>query len=125
MIEVVSAVLMLIGAVFVFLSAIGIVKMPDLYTRMSATTKASTFGLVFILIGTSLLWGEAGIIGRSLIIILFLFFSAPIAAHIIGRAGYADGIRLYHKTKVDQMKEYDARKVATHLNNTAKNFHEE
>jgi len=110
--EMVSAVFMLLGAIFVFLSAVGIVKMPDLYTRMSATTKASTFGLVFIFIGTSLLWGEAGIIGRSVVIILFLFFSAPIAAHIIGRAGYADGVKLYHKTRVDQMKEYDERKAA-------------
>lgn len=96
------------GTIFIFLSAVGLIKMPDLYTRMSATTKASTLGVGLILIATAIYSGEIGIISRALIIVLFLFITAPIAAHMIGRAAYFDGVPLWKGTITDQLKgKYD------------------
>ena len=108
MIEIVSGIIILIGAFFILISAIGIIRMPDLFTRMSATTKASTLGVGLVLLGTAFFWQEIGISARAIIIISFLFLTAPVAAHIIGRAAYFDKVPLWHKTKVDELKgKYD------------------
>jgi len=73
--------------------------MPDLYTRMSSTTKASTLGVVLVLLGTALIWQDIGITARVVIIISFLFLTAPVAAHVIGRAAYFDKVPLWEKTQ--------------------------
>lgn len=108
MIEIISGVFLLLGSFFILLSAIGIIKMPDLFTRMSATTKASTLGIGLVLIGTSFFWGDVGIVVRSIAIIIFLLLTAPVAAHIIGRAAYFDKVPLWEKTHIDELKgKYD------------------
>ena len=108
MIEVVSGIVILLGAFFILISAIGIIRMPDLFTRMSATTKASTLGVGLVLLGTALFWQDIGISARVIIIITFLFLTAPVAAHVIGRAAYFDKVPLWDKTKVDELKgKYD------------------
>lgn len=105
MMELLSGTLLLLGTFFILLSAIGILRMPDLYTRMSATTKASTLGIGLVLIGTTLYWHDFGIASRSIAIILFLFLTAPVAAHIIGRAAYFGGEPLWDETRIDELKE--------------------
>ncbi len=108
MIEIISGIVILFGSFFILISAIGIIRMPDLFTRMSATTKASTLGVGLVLIGTALYWQDIGISARAIIIITFLFLTAPVAAHIIGRAAYFDKVPLWKKTKIDELKgKYD------------------
>lgn len=108
MIETISGVIFLLGSFFILISAIGLIKMPDLFTRMSATTKASTLGVGLVLLGTALFWQDIGISARAIIIVTFLFLTAPVAAHIIGRAAYFDKVPLWDKTKVDELKgKYD------------------
>ena len=108
MIEIISGIIILIGAFFILISAIGLIRMPDLFTRMSATTKASTLGVGLVLLGTALFWHDIGISARAIIIITFLFLTAPVAAHIIGRAAYFDKVSLWKNTKVDELKgKYD------------------
>lgn len=108
MIEIISGVLLLLGSMFILLSAIGILKMPDLFTRMSATTKASTLGIGLVLIGTAFFWSDIGIAARAVSIIIFLLLTAPVAAHIIGRAAYFDKVNLWEKTHIDELKgKYD------------------
>lgn len=104
MMEIISGVLLLAGSLFILLSAIGVLRMPDLFTRMSATTKASTLGVGFTLIGTALFWGDLGIATRAVAIILFLFLTAPVAAHIIGRAAYFDRVPLWDQTHIDELR---------------------
>jgi len=103
-IEIISGIVILIGAFFILISAIGLIRMPDLFTRMSATTKASTLGVGLVLLGTALFWQDIGISARAIIIVTFLFLTAPVAAHIIGRAAYFDKVPLWDKTQVDELK---------------------
>lgn len=108
MIEIISGVLLLLGSLFILLSAIGLLRMPDLFTRMSATTKASTLGIGLVLIGTAIFWMDIGIATRAIAIILFLLLTAPVAAHIIGRSAYFDKVPLWDKTHIDELKgKYD------------------
>ncbi|MDP8305348.1 MAG: monovalent cation/H(+) antiporter subunit G [Candidatus Chlorobium antarcticum] len=102
--EILSGSLLLMGSLFILLSAVGILRMPDLYTRMSATTKASTLGIGLVLIGTILYWQDFGIASRAIAIIVFLFLTAPVAAHVIGRAAYLGKVPLWEKTHIDEFK---------------------
>ncbi len=102
--DVVTGIFLLAGSLFILLSAIGVLRMPDLFTRMSATTKASTLGIGLVLIGTAIHWMDLGIASRAIAIILFLFLTAPVAAHIIGRAAYFDRVPLWEKTHIDELK---------------------
>jgi len=103
-IEIISGIILLLGAFFILISAIGVIRMPDIFTRMSSTTKASTLGVGLTLIGTAVFWQDIGISARVIIIITFLFLTAPVAAHIIGRAAYNNNVPLWDKTKVDELK---------------------
>ncbi len=105
MIETLSSIFLLLGTLLILLSALGILKMPDLYTRMSATTKASTLGIGLVLTGTVIYWQDFGIASRAFAIIFFLFLTAPVAAHIIGRAAYFGKVPLWEKTRINELKE--------------------
>ena len=108
MIEIITGILILLGTFFILVSAIGLLKMPDLFTRMSSTTKASTLGIGLVLLGTALIWQDIGITARVVIIISFLFLTAPVAAHVIGRAAYFAKVPLWNKTIIDELKgKYD------------------
>ena len=77
---------------------------------MSAATKASTLGTGFILLATVLYFDELGTTSRALATIVFIFLTAPVAAHRIGRAAYFDGVPLWQGTKRDDLSgHYDAR----------------
>ncbi len=106
--EIISVILVITGSLFILISAIGLLRMPDLYMRMSATTKAATLGVGFVLLGTAIHFWEIGIVSRSLIIISFLMLTAPVAAHMIGRAAYFDGVPLWKETIYDELRgKYD------------------
>ncbi len=94
---------MLTGAFFMFLAGIGILRMPDLFLRMSSTAKAGTLGAGLTLIGASLFFNEFSISTRAVAIIIFLLLTAPVATHMIGRAAYFDGIPLWKGTVQDDL----------------------
>jgi multicomponent Na+:H+ antiporter subunit G len=97
-----------LGAVFVFLAAVGILRMPDLFLRISVTTKAATLGVGLLLLGTALYFNEISTTTRTIAIIIFLFLTAPIGAHLIGRASYFTGVPLWKNSKIDELKgKYD------------------
>ena len=92
-----------LGAAFILLAAIGILRMPDLYLRISVTTKAATLGTGLILSSVALYFGDAGISSRVVAIILFLLLTAPVAAHLIGKASYFTGVPIWDKSVVDDL----------------------
>ncbi|NEN24665.1 monovalent cation/H(+) antiporter subunit G [Cryomorpha ignava] len=105
MMDYVIMVVITFGALFVLLAAIGIVRMPDLYLRISVTTKAATLGVGMILIAAAVYFGEASMTTRALAIVFFLLLTAPVAAHLIGKASYFVGIPLWRKTVLDDLKD--------------------
>ena len=108
MIDIISGILILTGALLMLLSAIGLIKLRDIYTRMSSTTKSATLGIGLLLLGTAIHFLDVGITTRSLIIIMFIFLTAPVAAHLIGRASYFSNVELWKGTVINELKgKYD------------------
>ena len=108
--EVISGALVLIGTVFMLLAGVGILRMPDLYTRMSATTKVATLGVGSTLLAVAVYFGELGIVTRALAAVAFVLLTAPVAAHMIGRASYFIGVPLCRETAIDELRgHYDLR----------------
>lgn len=108
--ELVADVLMIVGASFVLLAAVGILRMPDLFTRMQTATKAATLGISAILLAVAFFIEDSAAALRALLAILFFFLTAPVAAHMIGRAAYFVGVPLWKKTITDELRgHYDMR----------------
>jgi multicomponent Na+:H+ antiporter subunit G len=83
----------LVGSALVFLAAVGALRFSDLYSRMHAATKASTLGLLLVAVSATLVL-DAGRAKVALAVVL-IFVTAPVAAHLVGRAAYqAEGIEL-------------------------------
>jgi multicomponent Na+:H+ antiporter subunit G len=98
-----AGVLLLLGAVFMTLGAVGLVRLPDVYMRMSASSKAATLGASLALLGAAAHFGTAAVAGKAVVIVAFLFLTAPVAAHAIGRAGYRRGSPLWKGTIADEL----------------------
>jgi multicomponent Na+:H+ antiporter subunit G len=108
--QLVSLILILIGAFFMLLAGLGLLRMPDLFLRMSAATKASTLGAAFMLLGAAVYFPDLGTVSRSLATIVFIFLTAPVAAHRIARAAYFNDVPLWSGTKTDELAgQYDER----------------
>lgn len=86
------------GTLFILLAAFGLLKMPDFYMRVSISTKAITLGTGLILIATAISFNEFSITSRVVAIIIFIILTAPVAAHMIGRAAYFTKVELWDKT---------------------------
>ena len=100
--------LILLGCGFALVAAVGIVRFPDLFTRMHAATKAGTLGVGFLLIALLIDAGDLGVASRALAVLVFLLITAPVAAHLIGRAAYFDGVELWEETLQDELRDrYD------------------
>jgi multicomponent Na+:H+ antiporter subunit G len=103
--ELISLALALAGAGLLLIAGIGILRLPDLLTRMHASSKAGTLGAVLILLAVAIRFSEFSITVRIALIILFLFLTAPVAAHAIARAGYCSGVPLSKETVLDEYRE--------------------
>jgi multicomponent Na+:H+ antiporter subunit G len=97
-----------LGTVFILLAAIGLLKMPDFYLRVSISTKAITLGTGLVLIATAISFNEFSITSRVIAIIIFIILTAPVAAHMIGRAAYFTKVPMWPKTMVNDISgQYD------------------
>ncbi|GAP12152.1 multisubunit sodium/proton antiporter, MrpG subunit [Bellilinea caldifistulae] len=102
--EWIVAIVMILGAAFMLIASIGLLRMPDLFSRMSATSKAATLGAGLVMLAAALYFSESGITLRVLAIIVFLLLTVPVAAHMIGRAAYFDGVPLWKGTLIDDLR---------------------
>ncbi|MDJ0782261.1 MAG: monovalent cation/H(+) antiporter subunit G [Desulfosarcinaceae bacterium] len=104
MTDLLLSVLLLLGGFFCLVAALGMLRLPDLLTRMHAATKAGTLGVGLLVLAAALYFAEIGMTLRALTVALFIFLTAPVAAHLIGRAAYHAGVPLSPKTKIDQLR---------------------
>lgn len=88
LIEILISLLVLLGAGFVLIGAIGLVRLPDFFTRLHAPTKASTLGVGSILVASMLYFSTRSdsISLQELLVIAFLFITAPVSAHLMSKA---------------------------------------
>ena len=103
MAAIVSVGLLLIGTAFVLIAAVGVLRLSDVLMRMHAATKAGTLGAGLILAAAGTLQGDVSAIIRSLVTILFIILTAPIGAHVIGRAAYRTAPSLRRRLHVDEL----------------------
>ena len=101
--ETLSIILMTLGALFMLIAALGVLRFPDLYMRVSAATKASTLGIGFSLLALAVHFNELGITSRSLATIAFVVITSPVAAHLISRSAYTTGTPLWKKSVTDEL----------------------
>ena len=109
MIEIIISILFFMGALVILLAAVGLIKMPDLPTRMHATTKSGVLAIILIMLAVAVNFARIDVSARVLAIIVFTLLTAPIAAHAIGRAAYLSGVKLSSKTIKDELKEHYAK----------------
>jgi multicomponent Na+:H+ antiporter subunit G len=103
MVDLFAGIAISIGAVFIAAAAIGVVRMPDLYLRASATSKASTLGAVLLLLGAAVHFEDAAVVSRAVAAALGLMLTSPVAAHVVTRAAYRTGVPLWSGTVMDEM----------------------
>ncbi len=103
MIDLIAALITLLGAAFALASAVGLVRLPDILTRMHGSTKAGTLGTGLILIGSAITLADDIVTLRVIAILAFLVLTVPVGAHLIGRAAYRTGVPLWGKTVIDEL----------------------
>lgn len=97
-----TGLLMLLGGAFCLLGAVGLMRMPDVYTRLQAATKTGTLGVGCLMLGIAIHFGDLGISVRALLVIAFLFLTAPVAGHVIARAAYLSRTPTWSRTRIDE-----------------------
>ena len=102
MTDALTAVVWLAGSAFALLAAVGVLRMPDVFTRMQASTKASTLGLGCLLIGAAVQLGDFGSVIRVISIGAFILLTTPVSSHVIARAAYFAEVPLWPGTVLDE-----------------------
>jgi multicomponent Na+:H+ antiporter subunit G len=104
MIDIIVMILAGLGSALILLAAIGMIRMPDFYMRVSVSTKASTLGIGLILIASGAYFDSFELVSRSTAIILFMLLTAPVGAHMLARACYKSDTRMWEKSVIDDLK---------------------
>lgn len=86
MIEIITSVLLLIGAFFMLVGSVGLARLPDFFMRLHAPTKASTLGVGGVLLASMVYAFKEGVLIHELVITLFVFVTAPVGAHLLSQA---------------------------------------
>lgn len=106
-IEIIVLIFVLLGTFTILLSSLGVIRLPDVYTRAHATTKSATLGILFILTGAFIHFlNTHNIISvRLLLGIVFVFLTAPVAGHLIIRSAHRSGVPLSDISVQDALKD--------------------
>ncbi|MBO6719128.1 MAG: monovalent cation/H(+) antiporter subunit G [Rhizobiaceae bacterium] len=99
----VAGILLIVGAAFALVATIGIVRLPDIYSRMHAASKAGTVGSGAMLIALAVFSDDPATTLRAIAAVAFLMLTAPVSAHLLAKAAYSAGYRLWEHSVVDDM----------------------
>lgn len=98
--EAVASILLLAGSLLALLASVGLQRFDDVFARMHSATKPATLGLILILAGAGLVIPAPGAVAKLFLVILLQFITAPVAAHLVGRAAFRAGTELSPETIV-------------------------
>ncbi len=105
MTDIIIGILSTIGALSILFAAIGILRMPDFYLRLSVTVKASTLGIGFLLMCAGIIFPDVSVTTKVIAIVFFLILTAPVAAHMIARTAYHKKVPIWKDTIIDEFEE--------------------
>lgn len=97
----IGALIVLAGALFLFLGGLGLYRMPDIYNRIQAGTKATTLGTILVMVGVAVL--VPGWTIKLLLIALFLLFTSPLSSQVLARAAHRSGVAPTPGTRSDAL----------------------
>jgi multicomponent Na+:H+ antiporter subunit G len=103
--EWIAAIFLLIGALFMLIASIGIVRFQDIYLRMHAATKAPSLGVLLMITGVVIYFASWWILAEGLLIILFIFMTAPIGSHVLARVAHMMHVKKCKETFIDELLE--------------------
>lgn len=107
--DILSVILLTLGALLILLASIGIFRLPDVFLRMSASSKAAALGVLLLMLGVSVHFADSGITARAIGIALLMLLTGPVSGHMIARAAYITGTPLWEGTGIDELAgQYDA-----------------
>lgn len=101
--QILAAAAIVFGSFFCLLAGLGILRLPDLYTRMHAAAKAGLVGAGFILLAVALVGADAAVAMRAIMGILFLILTTPVSAHLLARAAFHAGVQPVAENSINEM----------------------
>ena len=110
MISTIGFILIIIGVLFDIFGCIGLVRFPDVYNRLQASTKCVTLGTILLLIGVAAASQSILIGTKAAVCAVFILITSPTAAHAIAKGSYASGVKLWENSVVDKYGEDKAAK---------------
>jgi multicomponent Na+:H+ antiporter subunit G len=102
MIDIVGQVLIAVGILFNIFGCIGLVRFPDVYNRLQASTKCVTLGTILLLVGVAIAGGSGAIAAKAVVCAVFILLTSPTAAHAIAKGTYASGVKLWENSVTDK-----------------------
>jgi multicomponent Na+:H+ antiporter subunit G len=107
-VEIATAVAMVLGAGFMLLTGIGLLRMPDVYTRMHAAGKAGTVGVAFLILAPTIFFAgtEPSVTVRGILAIVFQLYTTPGATYLLAHACYVTSYPTHDGTELDEMKDW-------------------
>ena len=106
MVELIGSILVLVGAFFLFSAGLGLLRMPDAYTRIQAGTKASTLGNILVLAGLGFYHPDWAL--KLLVVAYFVLMTNPLSSHALSRAAHAIRTPMAPSTMVDALRDEEA-----------------
>jgi len=102
MTDIAGQLLIAVGILFDIFGCIGLVRFPDVYNRLQASTKCVTLGTIMLLAGVALIGASGPISAKAIICALFILITSPTAAHALAKGSYASGVKLWEESVVDK-----------------------
>lgn len=93
------------GTLLVLVSAWGLLRMPDIYMRLQAATKASSLGAGLVLAGAAISFGTIDAATRALATVAFILLTMPLAAHLVARTAHRKETKKWERTRRDDLQE--------------------
>lgn len=103
---IVSGVVLVIGGVFALVACVGLVRLPDIYTRAHAASKAGTLGSGLMLLALAIESEQIDVASRAIAGVVFLLLTAPVSAHLLARAAYIVGVKPWSETCIDELAQH-------------------
>jgi multicomponent Na+:H+ antiporter subunit G len=106
MTDIIGYILIIIGILFDIFGCIGLVRFPDVYNRLQASTKCVTLGTILLLVGVAIISATGATSAKAIICAVFILLTSPTAAHAIAKGSYASGVPLWEDSVVDKYAEH-------------------